>query len=169
MDWYRGGCITVFSVPLLIISTIWFTFLHIGERWVDVFREIFIRTQRSLLWVQNQLIVHHCICNFFPMCTTFHLTMSHFICRFLIQALSLVKSFYSSSVLHSHFNFITICPLTFLYLNSLISLAICDTSLLALFFQIIYEYIKQHKSQHRSLQTPLVIFLFYENQPLFLF
>lgn len=149
------------SVPLLIISSIWFAFLSKREHCADIFIEIFIKTQGSHFWVENQLTAHPCIYDFFPLCTTLH----NCIIFYLLFYYAVTQSCKVSLALHSHpFNCIAICPLPFLYLNSLISLAICDISLLTLFFQIIYEYIKQHKSQHRSLQTPLVISL-YENWP----
>lgn len=76
MDWYRGDCITMFSAPLLIISNIWFAFLRRGEHWADVFTEILIRNQRSHLWAESQLTVHHCIYDLFPVSITLYLAES---------------------------------------------------------------------------------------------
>lgn len=64
------------SLLLLIISNIWFAFLRRGEHWADVFTEILIRNQRSHLWAESQLTVHHCIYDLFPVSMTLYLAES---------------------------------------------------------------------------------------------
>lgn len=81
IDWYWARCGTMFSVLLLIFPNIWFILLSKREHCADIFIEIFIRTRRSQLWVENQSIY----IAFFP-CAQLHTTTKNLICCFITQS-----------------------------------------------------------------------------------
>lgn len=83
------------SIPFLIIPNIRFAFFLVAsEPWADVF------IQGSLLSGNSQLRAHHFIMNlglFFPTCIALCLYTRNFICHFIAQSLSLIRTFCNSS------------------------------------------------------------------------
>lgn len=83
------------SIPFLIIPNIRFAFFLVAsEPWADVF------IQGSLLNGNSQLRAHHFIMNlglFFPTCIALCLYTRNFICHFIAQSLSLIRTFCNSS------------------------------------------------------------------------
>lgn len=93
-------CFVLLSIPFLIIPNIqftffWFFFLVASEPWTDVF------IQDSLLSRNTQLRAHHFYNEsrgcFSPHSTTFCLYTLNFICHFISQSLSLIRTFCNSS------------------------------------------------------------------------
>lgn len=83
------------SIPFLIIPNIRFAFFLVAsEPWADVF------IQGSLLSSNSQLRAYHFIMNlglFFPTCIALCLYTLNFICHFIAQSLSLIRTFCNSS------------------------------------------------------------------------